>query len=202
MKPKRGNGFYHNLKTQLPISIQISTSSPSTHCLAFKYTLSCSRPFTFPPSLLCPGHIQFNLPTHRFLLTIRQKPIAHGIPWQPLLIQIWNLFWIHRYKFILLIPMTDITSPPFVLSFFPRKAEPTITFGIDVAALESKSLSDGSFHVSHCPGSRRVDVGCGTVDTVHDPGPFIHTFLRGSNEVGDGGASCPCCVYVSSFMKD
>src|SRR5579862_6022779 len=155
---------------------------------------------TSPPSMS--GHIQFNLHTHRLLLTIRQKPMPHRIPLQTLVIQLWNSFWTHRYKLIFLIPVTDITSPPFLLSLFPEKAEPTVTFGIDIAALESKSLSDGRFHFCHCPGSRRVDVGRGAVDTVHDPGPCIHTFLRGSNEVGDGGASCPCCVYVSSFMKD
>lgn len=39
-----------------------------------------------------------------------------------------------------------------------------------------------------------LDIGGGSVDTVHNESSTVHTALGGRNEVGNGGTSGPCGV--------
>jgi len=105
-------------------------------------------------------HIQLNLNSHRLLLAIRQIPVADRIALQLGLIEMRYFCRIHRNQFILLVPVPNITRSPFIGSLLPEEAEPTITLGVDFAALDVKPLGDGGLHFGCRSCSCGVDVGC------------------------------------------
>jgi hypothetical protein len=75
--------------------------------------------------------------------------------------------------------VSHIPCAPLILPWHldPEKAEATVTFGVDLTAINCEALSDRGFHLGHSTSSLCVDIRADAMASVHNEGSFVHTGL-------------------------
>lgn len=102
-----------------------------------------------------------------------------------------------------LVPVPHISCFPFAtLGLQPEEAKSTVALGICLVVIEEKSLSDGGFHFRHGPSGFHIDIGAGSMTTMHDEGTIVHSFLRCRNEVKIVRLTRPSGVDICIWVED